>query len=153
MREIFEMRSKINAPAQTVLDWHWRPGTMKKLIPPWENVSVIKAADSPQNGQRAILRMHFGLAHLDWVAEHCDFVEGKQFADKQISGPFSYWLHTHIVEPINESECELIDRIEYELPLSSLSSPFLGGWTREKLDKMFKFRHQITKTESEQFSS
>lgn len=149
MREVFEKRSKIKASAQTVFDWHWRPGSMQKLIPPWENVSVVKAAAGPQNGQRAILRMHFGPAHLDWVAEHCDYIEGKQFADKQISGPFAYWLHTHIVEPITQSECELIDRIEYELPLSPVSKTFLGGWTKDKLDRMFQFRHQVTKTESE----
>lgn len=146
-RETFEMRSRLKAPAQEVLDWHWRPGTMQKLIPPWENVSVVQPAAGPENGQRAILRMHIGPAHLDWVAEHCDYIEGKQFADKQISGPFSYWLHTHIVESISESECELIDHIEYELPLAPLSSPFMGAWTRSKLERMFKFRHDVTKTE------
>lgn len=148
-RETFEMRSRIKAPAEQVFDWHWHPGAMQKLIPPWENVSIVKAANSPHNGERAILRMHFGPAHLDWIAEHCNYIEGKQFADKQISGPFAFWLHTHIVEPINESECELIDRIEYELPISSLSSPLLAGWTRAKLDRMFKFRHQVTRSETE----
>ncbi len=51
--------------------------------------------------------MHIGPAHLDWVAEHCDYIEGKQFADKQIRGPFLYLLHSHIVESISDSECEL----------------------------------------------
>ncbi|MBX9671261.1 MAG: SRPBCC family protein [Candidatus Obscuribacterales bacterium] len=145
------MRSRIKSPAQEVLDWHWRRGTMQKLIPPWETVSVIKEAEGPQNGQRAILRLHIGPAHLDWVAEHCDYIEGMQFADKQISGPFAYWLHTHIFESVSEFECELIDRVEYELALSRVSKLLLGTWTRDKLDRMFRFRHHITKTEIESF--
>lgn len=148
-RQLFEMRSRIKASAQDVFDWHWRKGSMKKLIPPWEKVSIVKHADSPLDGQRAVLRMHFGPAHLDWIAEHCDYVEGKHFADKQISGPFAYWLHTHIFEHISETECELIDRVEYELPFSLVSKPFFSAWARNKLKKMFEFRHRVTKAECE----
>ena len=149
IRQTFEFRSKINAPAQEVLDWHWRPGSMQKLIPPWENVSVLKPADSPADGQRAILRMHIGPVHLDWVAEHCDYVKGKKFADKQISGPFSYWMHTHSVNPISEYESELIDHVEYELPMAIITSAFMGTWVASKLGRMFEFRHQVTKAECE----
>ncbi|MDZ4837576.1 MAG: SRPBCC family protein [Candidatus Melainabacteria bacterium] len=123
---------------------------MQKLIPPWENVSVVKPASGPQDGQRAILRMHIGPAHLDWIAEHCGYVEGKQFADKQISGPFAYWLHTHIFHAISESECELIDHVEYELPIAPISRLIMDDWVRNKLERMFKFRHQVTTAECEE---
>lgn len=141
---MFEYRSSMKAPAAQVLKWHWNPGSMDRLMPPWEDVEVIQPASSPQTGQRAILRMTLGPLKLDWIAEHCDFIEGIQFADKQVSGPFAYWHHTHEVEPSGADECTLVDRVEYSLPAALLSEPLFGPAVRARLARMFKYRHEIT---------
>lgn len=143
-REIFEYRSCIKAPADQVLNWHWNPGSIDRLMPPWEDVEVVQPASGPQTGQRAILRMKLGPLKLDWIAEHCDYIEGTQFADKQISGPFAYWHHTHKVEPVGADECTLVDRVEYLLPGALLSAPLLGPMVKAKLARMFKYRHAVT---------
>ena len=143
-REIYEHRSTINAPAAQVLKWHWNPGTMNRLMPPWQNVKVLQAATSPQNGQRAILQLTMGALKLDWVAEHCDYIDGEQFADKQLSGPFAYWHHTHRVLPIDGTSCTLVDRVEYSLPAAELSEPFMGPWIKANLQRLFKYRHAVT---------
>jgi hypothetical protein len=39
----------------------------------------------------------------------------------------------------------LIDRIEYELPLGALGRIFGSGFARRKLERMFEFRHRVTK--------
>lgn len=147
-REIFEYRSSIKAPAAQVLKWHWNPGSMDRLIPPWEDVEVVQPASGPQTGQRANLRMKLGPLKLDWIAEHCDYIEGIQFADKQISGPFAYWHHTHRVEPSGADECTLVDRVEYSLPVALLSAPLLGPTVKAKLARMFKYRHEVTAADS-----
>src|SRR5579885_2413221 len=143
-REVFEYRSCIKATADQVLKWHWNPGSMYRLMPPWEDVEVVQPAAGPETGQRAILRMTLGPLKLDWIAEHCDYIKGIQFADKQISGPFAYWHHTHRVEPIGADECTLIDRVEYSLPVELLSAPLLGRAVKAKLARMFKHRHEVT---------
>jgi uncharacterized protein (TIGR01777 family) len=117
---------------------------MDRLMPPWEDVEIIQPASGPQTGQRAILRMTLGPLKLDWIAEHCDYIEGIQFADKQISGPFAYWHHTHKVDPVGADECTLVDRIEYSLPVAPLSAPLLGQMVKAKLARMFKYRHEVT---------
>ncbi len=148
-RKTLVFKCRIAASAEKVLKWHFLPETIDKLIPPWENVEVVKAATGPEDGQQAIFRMHLGPSHLDWVAEHCNYIEGRQFADKQLRGPFAYWLHTHIFHKLSDSECELEDRIEYEVPLAPLTQMFIGGFVRSKIERMFAYRHKVTKTECE----
>ena len=66
------------------------------------------------------------------------------FEDVQISGPFASWRHKHIVLPHADGAI-LRDEIEYEPPLSflgAIAAPFL---VVPKLEKMFEFRHQVTK--------
>jgi ligand-binding SRPBCC domain-containing protein len=75
------------------------------------------------------------------------------FADRMIKGPFSYWLHRHIVEPVSENESILVDDIEYALPLGPVGN-FFGGWfARRELQRLFDYRHSVTRTACERTAS
>lgn len=142
--ELFVRRSHLEAPAAEVFRWHARPGAFERLTPPWETVRVIERHGGIEDGGRVVLRMGTGPFAMRWVAEHFDYIEGEQFRDAQASGPFARWVHTHRVEPDGEAACWLEDRIEYALPLGALGALFGGGFTRRKLDRMFRYRHRLT---------
>ena len=136
--------SQIQASAEDLFRWHAEPGALERLTPPWESVEMERRAPGIRNGDRGVLRVHLGPLHISWVFEHCDYVEGRQFRDVQISGPFRRWEHTHLFRPQNSATCILEDRIEYELPLGALGD-FLGGWfVRRRLRKLFAYRHRLT---------
>ena len=67
------------------------------------------------------------------------------FADRMVKGPFASWLHKHIVTPRGDNQCVLTDDIEYELPMGILGRTFGGGFARRNLERMFDFRHQVTR--------
>jgi hypothetical protein len=79
-----------------------------------------------------------------WVSEHRDFVEGQQFRDVQISGPFACWEHTHRVEPDGPSACYLEDAIEYALPCGMVGKMVASAFVRHKLERLFTYRHHVT---------
>jgi ligand-binding SRPBCC domain-containing protein len=85
-----------------------------------------------------------------WIAEHRDYEESRQFRDVQIAGPFAQWEHTHWIEPLESREiggsamCHLEDRIEYVLPFGLLGRVFGGAFTRNKLERVFRYRHVTT---------
>lgn len=82
---------------------------------------------------------------IRWVLEHRNYVEGRQFRDVQISGPFKSWQHTHSFLPGGDCASFLEDRIEYELPLGAIGA-FFGYWfVQRKLQRLFEYRHRITK--------
>lgn len=143
--------STIQAPAALVFDWHHDPAAIEKLIPPWEPVKVVGTpACIDEIGSRTTLEMSiFGFIHFCWVAEHRNYQPGKSFQDVQISGPFALWCHTHSVEPIDENTCLYIDSIDYKVPIGWLGELFSGWFIRQKLKKMFAYRHHLVKEECE----
>jgi uncharacterized protein len=141
---VFIAQSTIQASAEDVFRWHAEPGALERLTPPWEPVEVIQAAPGIREGDRGVLQVRVGPFRIRWEFEHCDYVEGRQFRDIQISGPFRRWEHTHRMTPESPASCILEDRIEYELPLGFLGKIFGSWFVRRKLKKLFHYRHRVT---------
>jgi hypothetical protein len=140
----FTFRSRVEAPAEEVFRWHTRPGAFERLAPPWQRIEVLERTGGVENGARAVMRMHFGPLRTKWVAEHLDYIEGRQFRDVQIEGPFAYWQHTHRIEPVGASACQLEDHIEYAFPLGPIGTAFGGAFTHNSLARLFAYRHRTT---------
>ncbi|MDB4967525.1 MAG: Cell division inhibitor [Myxococcales bacterium] len=136
----FEHRSEVPASAPETFAWHTRPGALQRLTPPWERAEVVRH-DGVHDGDIAELRVAVGPVTQRWVARHRDFIDGVQFADEQVEGPFAHWLHTHRVEPRGADRCVIEDRIEYALPMGGLGRAFGGGFVQRKLERMFAYRH------------
>jgi uncharacterized protein (TIGR01777 family) len=81
---------------------------------------------------------------MRWVAEHRGFEAGRQFRDLQIEGPFAHWEHTHSFEPDGPDACLLEDHIEYALPGGRLGRLLGGSMVRDRLARLFDYRHQTT---------
>lgn len=143
----FTYRSRIPAPAYAVFRWHARPDALEKLTPPWEQVSVLERSGGIQNGGRVALLVGDWPLQVRWVAEHFDYIEGRQFRDRQVSGPFAHWDHTHLVTPDGPDACWLEDRIEYALPFAPLGRLLAGWLVRRKLARLFEYRHRVTTEE------
>lgn len=137
-------RSHVRAPASEVFRWHARPGALERLTPPWERIRVLGRTGGIENGARVTLRMGAGPMAMQWTAEHRDYVEGAQFRDVQIDGPFAYWQHTHRMTPDGPADSFLEDRIEYVLPFGALGSLGGGALARRRLARTFAYRHRVT---------
>ena len=147
----------LSASADEAYTWHMQPGAFQRLNPPWEDVRVLSGWKPIEEKSQVHLKVplvQFPLDYplinalwFDWVCQHQDIIPGKQFCDVQIRGPFGYWKHCHRVEEIDATHCQLNDTIEYSLPFGLVGSTLgelLGGWyIRQKLDRMFAYRHNV----------
>ncbi|MCS6884620.1 MAG: TIGR01777 family oxidoreductase [Acidobacteriota bacterium] len=149
MREKYERRCKIQAKAKEVFDWHARPGAFERLTPPWEKVKLVRRVGTITVGSRVTIKVGIGPFEQTCTFQHIDYCEGVQFRDVQVEGPFKYWDHIHRVEPIDAEASHLIDSIEYELPLGILGRLLGGRFVRRKLERMFTYRHRITREDIE----
>ncbi len=150
--EEFVFRSRIEASARDVFQWHAMPGAFERLNPPWEPVQILDRRGGIRDGDRTILEMHMGPIRTKWIAEHRNYVEELQFQDVQISGPFAHWEHTHLFEPDGENACFLEDRIMYKLPMGALGKALGAAYTQNKLRRMFLYRHRQTRQDLETLS-
>jgi uncharacterized protein (TIGR01777 family) len=131
------------ASAEALFAWHERPGAFMRLAPPWTPVR-LERFEGIRDGNRAVIRLGPGPG-LRWVAEHHDYVAGQQFCDRQVTGPFRAWHHTHRMEPLEDGTSRLIDDIYYEPPLGALGELLGHAAIRHQLARQFAYRHRITR--------
>ena len=141
----FKKESLINASAERVFAFHESPDAFERLQPPWQETEIIQPPASLEVGTKVVLRVKVGPFWQTMVAEHVEYEPGKMFADSLVKGPFAKWLHRHIVTPRGENACVLTDDIEYELPLGVLGRVLGGGFARKNLERLFEYRHQVTR--------
>ncbi len=145
----FIKQTSIAASAATVFAFHEAPDAFARLQPPWQTTEIITPPSSLAVGTQVVLRTKIGPFWQTIVAEHVAYEPGKMFADRMIKGPFASWLHRHVVIPTGPQTCTLSDEIEYQLPLGPLGKLFGGGVARRQLDRLFAFRHDVTRRQCE----
>jgi len=122
--------------------WHARPGALERLTPPWLRVEVLERG-ALADGTRTVLRVRAGPVPVRWVAEHRDVVEGRQFVDRQVEGPFEAWIHTHQFTPRGTDACEVTDRVEYSVPAGAAGGLLDRRWIRRQAERTLGYRHTI----------
>ena len=143
---MFSARSRMPVQATELFAWHTREGAFERLSPPWEPAEVVeRSGPGIHEGTRVVVRIKLGPVPRTLVARHTKYIEGSLFQDTMESGPFSRWVHNHRMWPDPPSASVLEDEVEYVLPLGALGRGVGGGFARGKLEKMFAYRHAVTR--------
>ncbi|MFA6961756.1 MAG: TIGR01777 family oxidoreductase [Opitutaceae bacterium] len=150
----FTRSVRIERPAAEVFAWHERPGAFERLASPWQKLQVISRSGGIRDGATVSLRTKIGPVWVRWDVEHRDYVESVQFRDVQQRGPFAHWEHLHRVEPVpGESHaCVLTDTVTYDLPFGAVGQIGGGAFARTELERLFTYRHAVTKADLESVS-
>ena len=148
-KDVFEYASEFTASSKEVFDWHKIGSAFERLSPPWDEVKIVERSKGIEKGARTIIDVRIWPIWKRWIAEHTDYTEGRSFTDTQITGPFAYWQHQHRVSPLTPNTSTLTDHIEYKLPMGILGKIFGGAMIKQKLEKMFRYRHEIMRADLE----
>lgn len=144
--ERYVKQTRIMAPPDVVFRFHESPDALQQLIPPWENMKPVESSGSLLPGSRVVLRGSLGPLPIKWVAIHTEYDPPHLFADQLESGPFAYWYHRHRFLDDGQGGTLLTDEVEYSVPMGAVGQ-LLGGWfVRRKLEAMFAYRHEKTKS-------
>jgi uncharacterized protein (TIGR01777 family) len=140
----FVRSSIMPVPVEALAAWHFRPGAIDRLIPPWENARVLAAAGGIADGSTVTLRLRKGPIRVDWLARHERVEPGHGFVDRQERGPFAEWVHEHRFLPHPDGRSLLEDHVTWRLPMGWLGAMVGGGMIRRDLERMFAWRHRRT---------
>ncbi len=143
--EVFVKESRIQAPPEVVFGFHESPAALKQLIPPWENMQVVESPGSIKTGSKVVLAGRVGPLSVQWVALHTEYDPPHLFADRQEAGPFAWWYHRHHCLDAGDGSTLLRDEVEYAVPLGLVGRLFGGWFIRRKLQRMFDYRHEVTR--------
>ena len=122
--------STVSAPIDEVFAWHSRPGAFARLSPPWAPPSLVREANSLEDGT-AVLSFGCG---LKWVAKHqpARFHPPNQFVDQLDSWPLRTvmtWTHHHGFSEVDPQTTRVTDTVDTPVP-----EPLLRP--------MFRYRHR-----------
>ena len=136
----YTLVSPFPCTASELYEWHRRPGALERLIPPWENTTVIERRGGIDPGGRVVLRLHAGPVPLHWHARHIVNQPGVMFRDVLERGPFAKWNHTHRFLDTPQG-AQLEDHIEYALPGQAMLPAWVKAKVHHALDRVFRYRH------------
>lgn len=141
----FVHRSVLPAGAAEVFAWHERPEALRALLPSSRFLSILRQTGGVRDGARVVFAVGLGRLRIVWEAVHYGYVEGAQFCDEQVRGPFRTWHHTHVVQALGEGQSVLEDRIDFAVPggrwLRRLAHPVV----KRVLAVAFARRHAVTR--------
>src|ERR1700733_3386665 len=102
-------KSLIPRPPSEVFQWFLDPCTFERRVPPWLNIKNVVQKES---------RLYFScdctFYKRQWILEHRDRIESKEYRDVQLKGPFKSYRHTHRFTAEKENSCQMEDSIEFE---------------------------------------
>lgn len=139
---VFRHSSSLKHPLREVFAWHEKPGALRRLTPPWEDLRVAHASGGIRDGAKVELVMKKGPIDLTWHIEHRDFIQDRQFVDVQVKGPFERWVHTHRFSSDEGGGTLMEDEVEWEPPMGMAGEFFAGPMVQRDLERGFAFRHR-----------
>jgi len=141
----FEHASHFDCPAEELGAWHFRPGAIHRLIPPWESIEVLREASPLVDGARAELIIRKACLALRMVAVHREVDPPRGFVDEQESGPFGSWRHSHRFEAEAGGGSRLVDSIRFDPPFGAAGALLPQSLMQGELRRQFAFRHRRTR--------
>jgi len=145
MAHVIERKQTIPADITTVFPFFEDPDNLRLITPSWLNFKVRSSSDRRvKYGTKIEYSIRwFGLP-MRWVSLIDRYEPGVCFADRMIEGPYRSWHHTHEFVAA-ATGVEMIDRVEYEMPLGVLGRLTHNALVKRQLRSIFDYRaHKIT---------
>jgi uncharacterized protein YbjT (DUF2867 family)/ligand-binding SRPBCC domain-containing protein len=142
---VFTYSSVVAGSAADVFRWHERPEALLDLIPSRRLMRIETQTGGLRDGGRVAFSVGVGPLRARCEARHYGYIQGTQFCDEQIRGPFAVWRHTHRVEPIGSDRSLYEDRVEYAVPGGRLAGWLAHPVIRRLLARSFAHRHRLVR--------
>ncbi len=132
----------LNTGIENLWQFMATPTNLNELTPPELHFHIMsKLPDRMYNGlliQYAIKIPLFG--RWNWLTEIKHIREGESFVDEQRLGPYRLWYHQHLLEPVDEKQTRMIDRVSYQLPFWIVGELAHKLWIKKMLQDIFAYR-------------
>ncbi len=139
----FQSRFRVCAPRRDVVAFHRRAANMAAITPPPLIVRIHESPLELNEGAEMDFTLWLGPLPIRWRAR-IEAVDEHGFRDRQIVGPFGYWLHTHRFVSIAEAITEVQDTIELELAAKG-PARLIGAGMWLGLPLLFAYRRWRTR--------
>jgi len=144
MAHLLESSLTLPVPIREVFDFFSRAENLGRITPPELHFRILTPTPvEMREGTLLDYQIRLWRVPLDWRTRIDVWEPPVRFVDRQISGPYREWVHTHTFQ-----ECpggtEIFDRVLYQLPFwpaGELALPIV----RLQLKRIFRFRREAVR--------
>lgn len=133
---------KLPITVEKAWDFLSDPGNLKNITPDYMGFKILEGADEKMYAGQIIkytVTPVLGLP-LGWVTEITHVKDNEYFVDEQRFGPYSLWHHKHFIKAI-PGGVEMIDIVDYKLPLGILGRIAHTLFVKRQLNQIFNYRY------------
>lgn len=143
--KIYTLKAKQTIPISLDQAWDFfsSPKNLKIITPPYMGFDITCETSEKMYAGQIItytVRPLFNIP-ITWVTEITHVKDKEFFVDEQRFGPYAFWHHKHFFKAV-ENGVEMIDKVDYALPLGILGQIVHPIIVKNKLKEIFDFRYQ-----------
>jgi ligand-binding SRPBCC domain-containing protein len=141
--QTFIKSSYINCDVKSLFDFHIDTNNLQKITPNDTKVELLTKDFKPIVSQILKIKATKYFIPMTWEVKIEKIDNPNLLVDLAIKSPFAFWEHKHIfIKHGNMSE--LKDVVTFKMPFGFIGK-LLERFVIKDLQKMFDFRHKITK--------
>ena len=138
-----ETAQKLPISQNEAWDFLSDPKNLKRITPDYMGFEILSGTADKMYAGQIIQYLVTPVMNIPtkWVTEITHVDEGNYFVDEQRFGPYSLWHHKHFLKPIPNG-VEMVDIIDYKIPLGILGQLVHPILVAPKLKQIFEYRKQ-----------
>lgn len=141
---VYRLKTVQNLPVSVEKAWDFLsdPGNLKTITPDYMGFKILEGAEEKMYAGQIIKYIVTPVLRLPlrWVTEITQVEDQKYFVDEQRFGPYSLWHHKHFIKAI-PGGVEMIDIVDYKLPLGMLGRIAHPLFVKRQLNQIFNYRY------------
>lgn len=136
---VLETEAVISRPLDEVFSLFADALNLERITPPWLRFEVITPPPiAMREGTLIDYRLKLHHIPIRWRTEIADWEPPYRFVDTQLRGPYRYWRHEHLFEPVDGgTRCR--DIVHYGVPGGALVHRLM---VRRDVRAIFEYRQQ-----------
>lgn len=141
--ELYLCTQDLQRPRAEVFAFFADPSNLQALTPPWLHFEVLTPEPLPI-GENAVFEYSLRVRGfpIRWKTLIETYEEGFRFVDRQVSGPYALWHHTHLFKDLGNGGTRIVDRVRYRVGLGPFGRVITALWVRKDIERIFHYRKQ-----------
>ena len=131
----------VGAPLDEAFAFYGEPHNLERITPRWLHFEILEAPAALDEGALLRYRLRLFGVRINWLTRIDAWEPPHRFVDRQLSGPYRRWVHTHELEAVAGGTL-IRDRVEYDVPVAALARLPVARMLRA----IFDHRARVTET-------
>ncbi len=139
---VLSRRQVVPGTLEDVFAFFESPWNLEAITPPWLGFEITDATDETMRvGTEITYRLKWKGIPMRWRTRIPECERPRMFADEMTEGPYRRWYHRHFFTAV-PGGVEVVDVVEYELPLGWLGGLVHTALIRRQLQTIFDHRRE-----------